>query len=292
MKIGAFSILPDAAADPAVVARHAEDLGFASYWVPDHVILPVKYSTPYPGNLKSGIEPDPDYLWQMPDPMIALMRAATATTKLEVGTGVLLVPERNPLHLAKEIASLDAYSGGRFHFGIGAGWNKEESEILGGDFEHRWTQVREAIEVMKACWTQGESEYHGHYYDYPPLRCFPKPVQRPHPPIYLGGIMFGDQWAKRVFNRIVRYGDGWLPVVANVGQVIDGREQLHSLAAAAGRNPQSSRITVFGAQGQWRKRDQIEQFMAHGVEQVTVWLNARLTVDLQRELDQLATALL
>ena len=138
MKVGVFSILPDAAADPAVVAAHAEALGFASYWVPDHVILPVRYSTPYPGNLDGG--PDPDYLWQMPDPMIALMRAATATRTIEVGTGVLLVPERHPLHLAKEIASLDAYSGGRFHFGIGAGWNKEECEILGGDFEHRWSQ--------------------------------------------------------------------------------------------------------------------------------------------------------
>ena len=115
MKVGVFSILPDAAADPAVVAAHAEALGFASYWVPDHVILPVRYSTPYPGNLDGG--PDPDYLWQMPDPMIALMRAATATRTIEVGTGVLLVPERHPLHLAKEIASLDAYSGGRFHFG-------------------------------------------------------------------------------------------------------------------------------------------------------------------------------
>lgn len=292
MKVGVFSILPDAQADPAIVARHAEDLGFASYWVPDHLILPVNYSTPYPGNLQPATEPDPDYLWQMPDPLIALMRAATATTHLEVGTGVLLVPERNPLHLAKEIASLDAYSGGRFHFGIGAGWNKEESHILGGDFEHRWTQVREAIEVMKACWTDDESEYHGKYYDYPPLRCFPKPVQRPHPPIYLGGIMFGDQWAKRVFNRIVRYGDGWLPVVANVAQVIDGRAQLRALAAAAGRDPDAIRITVFGAQGQWRQRQQIDQFIAHGVEQVTLWLNARFTDDLLRELDALAAAVL
>ena len=292
MKVGVFSILPDAVADPAIVAKHAEDLGFASYWVPDHVILPVKYSTPYPGNPKPGVAPDPDYLWQMPDPLIALMRAATATTHLEVGTGVLLVPERNPLHLAKEIASLDSFSGGRFHFGIGAGWNKEESEILGGDFEHRWTQVREAIEVMKACWINDESEYHGKYYDYPPVRCFPKPVQRPHPPIYLGGIMFGDQWAKRVFHRIVRYGDGWLPVVHKVAQVIDGRDQLHAIAEAAGRDPKSIRITVFGAQHQWRTRQEIAQFAPLGVEQVTLWINARTADEIRRELDVLATAVL
>jgi probable F420-dependent oxidoreductase len=269
------------------VAKHAEDLGFASYWVPDHLILPVQYSTPYPGNPRPGA-PDPDYLWKMPDPIVALMRAATATTRLEVGTGVLLVPERNPLHLAKEIASLDSFSGGRFHFGIGAGWNKEESEILGGDFEHRWTQVREAIEVMKTCWMDEVSEYHGKYYDFPPVRCFPKPVQRPHPPVYLGGIMFGDQWAKRVFNRIVRYGDGWLPVVQNVAQVVDGMNQLSEIATAAGRDPASLRVTVFGAQHQWRKRADIDAFAALGVEQVTIWINGRYTDEILRELDALA----
>jgi probable F420-dependent oxidoreductase len=216
------------------------------------------------------------------------MRAATATTCLEVGTGVLLVPERNPLHLAKEIASLDSFSGGRFHFGIGAGWNKEESEILGGDFEHRWTQVREAIEVMKTCWMDEVSEYHGKYYDFPPVRCFPKPVQRPHPPVYLGGIMFGDQWAKRVFNRIVRYGDGWLPVVQNVAQVVDGMNQLSEIATAAGRDPASLRVTVFGAQHQWRKRADIDAFAALGVEQVTIWINGRYTDEILRELDALA----
>jgi len=127
MKVGIFCIQPDAAADPAVVASHAEGLGFASYWVPDHIILPVTYQTKYPANPGDG--PDPDYLWKMPDPLIALMRAATATTTLEVGTAILLAAERNPLHLAKEIASLDSYSHGRFHFGIGAGWNREECQM-------------------------------------------------------------------------------------------------------------------------------------------------------------------
>ncbi|MGD9603999.1 MAG: LLM class F420-dependent oxidoreductase [Gammaproteobacteria bacterium] len=287
MKVGIFSILPDALADPAIVAKHAEDLGFASYWVPDHLVLPVKYSTPYPGNPKPGT-PDPEYLWQMPDPMIALMRAATATTRMEVGTGVLLVPERHPLHLAKEIASLDSYSGGRFHFGIGAGWNREESQILGGDFDHRWTQVREAIEVMKACWTNDEAEYHGKYYDFPPVRCFPKPAQRPHPPIYLGSIMFNDEWAKRVFNRIVRYGDGWLPVIHQVPQLVDGRDQLRRLAEEAGRDPATIRISVFGAQHQWRTRRDVEQFAPLGVEQVILWLNSRSADEMRTELDALA----
>ena len=221
MRIGVFTLQADATADPAIVAKHAEDLGFSSYWVPDHIILPVNYKTEYPGKV-AGVEA-PEALWRMPDPMIALMRAATATTRIEVGTGVLLVPERNPLHLAKEIASLDHYSGGRFQFGIGAGWCKEETEILGGDFEHRWTQVAESIEVMKRCWIDHDSEHHGHYYDFPSVRCYPKPVQRPHPPVYLGGLMFDGKWARRVFHRIVKWGDGWLPGVENVEQVVDGR---------------------------------------------------------------------
>ena len=220
------------------------------------------------------------------------MRAATATTHLEVDTAVLLVPEHHPLHLAKEIASLDNYSGGRFHFGIGAGGNKEEAELLGCDFEHRWTQVREVIEVMKACWTTDPSEYHGKYYDIPPVRCHPKPAQRPHPPIYLGSIMFDDQWAKRVFQRIVRYGDDRLPVAHNISQVADGRAQLRALAEAAGRDPDSIRVTVLGATGQWRQRQHIDGFERSGVEQVVIWLDGRSADDLCREIDTLAASLL
>lgn len=290
MKFGVFSILPDADADPAVVARHAEDVGFSSYWVPDHVVLPVEYSTPYPGNPGGGA--DPDYLWKMPDPLIALMRAATATTRLEVGTAVLLVPERHPLHLAKEVASLDAFSGGRFHFGIGAGWNKEECELFGGDFEHRWTQVKEAIAAMKTCWVDEVSEHHGKYYDFAPLRCWPKPVQRPHPPVYLPSIMFGDAWAKRVFRRIVAWGDGWLPVVRNVEQLADGVSQLRELADEAGRDFGELRVTVLGAEGQWRKRGEAEPLFEAGAEQVAIWLTAAKTDGIRRELDTLAEQLL
>jgi probable F420-dependent oxidoreductase len=283
MRIGVFSIQPDAAADPAVVAKHAEDLGFTSYWVPDHIVLPVESESSYPG--KAEDDTDPEYLWRMPDPLIALMRAATATTTIEVGTGVLLVPERHPLHLAKEIASLDHYSGGRFHFGIGAGWNKEESEILG------WTQVQEAIEAMKVCWTEHNSEHHGHYYDFPPVRCYPKPAQRPHPPIYLGGIMFGGQWAKRVFHRIVKWGDGWIPAVSDISQVVDGRNQLHELAQEAGRDPSEIRIRVFGGPGQWRTRAERDVFEAADLDSFIIWINESDSDAIRRELDALAKEL-
>ena len=145
------------------------------------------------------------------DPFIALARASGATTTLKLGTGITLVPERNPLLLAKEISTLDFFSGGRFLFGIGTGWHREETAIMGGDFDHRWTQAREAILVMKELWTKTEAEYHGKYYDFPPVRSYPKPAQKPHPPVILGGH------ARTVLERIVEWGDGWLPNRADAG---------------------------------------------------------------------------
>ena len=285
MKVGICSILPDKEADPAVVAKHAEDLGFSSYWVPDHIMLPVKYSTSYPGTTGDG--PDPDYLWQMPDPLVALTRAATVTSKLEVGTAVLLVPERHPIHLAKEIASLDSYSGGRFHFGIGAGWNREESEILGGDFDKRWSQVKEAIAAMRVCWENDESSYSGKYYQFPPIRSFPKPAKKPSPPVYLPSIMFEGQWSTRVFKRIVEWGEGWLPVVESPEQLKLGLDRLSELYEQAEKQNQC-RVRVLGAEGQWRDRDSLALFADLGVEEVIIWLTGRKTPEIQKELDLLS----
>jgi probable F420-dependent oxidoreductase len=162
------------------------------------------------------------------------------TKTIKLGTGICLVPERNPLLLAKEIATLDHFSGGRFIFGIGAGWVKEETEIMGGDFAHRWTQTHEAILAMKALWTQEEAEYHGRYYDFPPVRSFPKPAQKPHPPIVLGSIT-----SRQVFQRIVAWGDGWMPVGVSLEEMKRGRETLNELAAQAGRDPRSIQIVAF-----------------------------------------------
>jgi len=289
MRVGVFSILPDQDADPAIVAKHAEELGFSSYWVPDHIMLPVTYSTKYPGNPGEG--PDPEYLWQMPDPLIALMRAATVTNKLEIGTAVLLVPERHPIHLAKEIASLDSYSGGRFHFGIGAGWNREENEILGGDFDRRWSQVKDAIGAMRACWEQEESAYSGSYYQFPPIRSFPKPTQKPSPPVYLPSIMFDGQWSTRVFKRIVEWGDGWLPVVESCNQLREGLDRISTLFEEADK-PTLCRVRVLGAEGQWRHSEDIENFSSLGVEEVILWLLNRKSSEIQKELDLLAREVL
>lgn len=265
MKIGVFSILPDLNADPAVVARHAEALGFESYWVPDHTILPVTYSDQYPG-VRRG-EPGPDYLWQMPDPLIALTRAAAVTNRINLGTGILLVPERNPLLTANMVASLDAFSGGRFLMGIGAGWNREECEILGGDFDHRWGQTKDYILAMKQLWTQEASEYHGKYVDFPPVRCFPKPARRPHPPVLLGGFT-----AERVYQRIAEWGDGWLPVLQSAEQFREGVERLKRAAEAVGRDYGELSKTVFGGKGQWRSPEEVRAMEDAGCDRITLWL--------------------
>ena len=172
----------------------------------------------------------------MLDPFVALARVSAVTNTLKLGTGVCLVPEHNPLILAKEIATLDHYSGGRFLFGIGTGWLKEETEIMGGDFPHRWSQAREEILAMKEIWTKDEAEYHGKYYDFPPVRVFPKPARKPHPPVILGGM------AKNVLKRVVAWGDGWLPNRITPDEVKSSRATLDELATAAGRDPSPSRF--------------------------------------------------
>jgi probable F420-dependent oxidoreductase len=236
MKVGIFHYLSTAySADPALLAKRAEELGFDSLWLPEHPIFPVTTVSPFP---LGG--PIPPFYAEIIDPFVGLARASAVTQTLKLGTGICLVPERNPLLLAKEIATLDYFSGGRFIFGIGAGWVKEETEIMGGDFAHRWTQTHDAIMAMKALWTKEEAEYHGRYYDFPPVRSFPKPAQKPHPPIFLGSVT-----SPNVFKRIVAWGDGWMPVGVSLEQIKHGREALNELAAQAGRDPRSIQIVAF-----------------------------------------------
>src|SRR2546428_10225487 len=222
--------------DPAVVAQKAEALGFDSLWLGEHPVMPVHSASPAPGTSGGSI---PDFYSRLVDPFVALARASAVTTTLKLGTGITLVPERNPLLLAKEVATLDYFSRGRFLFGIGAGWNQEETEIMGGNFAHRWTQTREAIEAMKALWTNEAAEYHGTYYDFPAVRSFPRPVQQPQPSIFLGGA------AQQVFKRIVAYGNGWMPTRSTPELIRQGGAILNELAVEAGREPPS--ITVLAS---------------------------------------------
>jgi probable F420-dependent oxidoreductase len=283
MKIGVFEFAIDQSTDPAVLAKRAEELGFASFWVPEHPIIPLKTSSPYPGS-RDGIIPDA--YGRILDPFVALARVSGATKTIRLGTGICLIPERNPLLLAKEVATLDRLSGGRFIFGIGAGWLKEETEIMGGDFAHRWTQTKDAIMAMKELWTKDESSYQGKYYNFPAVRSFPKPHQQPHPPIFMGGA------AKNVFQRVVEWGNGWMPVRGSLEKIKEGRATLNRLAEKAGRDPQSIEVLAFGWPGAYRNRDEIQELAKAGVDHCTIWLTQSETNDAVKEVEQLAKAVL
>ena len=258
MNIGVSVPLPAYKVDVGFMARTAEALGFESFWCAEHPIMPVHSSSRFPGSTDGVI---PESYSHFVDPFVALARASGATTKIKLGTGITLVPERNPLLLAKEISTLDLFSGGRFLFGIGTGWHREETTIMGGDFDHRWTQAREAVLVMKELWTKAEAEYHGTYYDFPPVRSYPKPAQKPHPPVILGGH------ARSVLDRIAEWGDGWLPNRATPEEVRAGRARLDELGKKAGRAPASFSISVFG---QPADRDLIRRYLDAGANRVVV----------------------
>lgn len=257
MSVGVSTPLPAYTVDPAFMARKAEELGFESLWYAEHPAVPVQSDSPFPA---TGGEIPWTYS-HFTDPYIALARASGATSTIKLGTGITLVPERNPLLLAKEIASLDRFSGGRFLFGIGTGWLREETEIFGGDFEHRWTQTREALEVMKELWTKDEAEYHGKYYNFPPVKCYPKPAQQPHPPIIVGGL------ARNVLRRIVAHADGWLPNRITPAEVEDSRKRLDAMAEEAGRDPKSITISVYG---QPADGDLVQSYLNAGADRVVV----------------------
>lgn len=280
MEVGISSFLTDYSVDIAVVAKRAEELGFSTLWVPEHSILPVNTDSPWPGSADGKI---PKVYADIVDPFVALGRASAVTTTLKLGTGICLVPERNPLILAKEVATIDMYSKGRFQFGIGAGWLREETDIMGGDFSHRWAQTREAILAMKQLWTTVESEYHGKYYDFPPVYSFPMPTQRPHPPVLLGGM------AKNVFKRIVDYGDGWMPNRVTPEDVKKGRAQLDELADAAGRDPNSIQIMVFGQQAD---PDLLKALEEAGADSVAVRLETGPEEEAIANMEKMAEAVL
>ena len=280
MEVGIFMALSSQAIDVAELARKAEAVGFESMWLPEHPIMPVHTNSRYHGTADGSI---PEYMTDMVDPYMALARASAVTQTIKLGTSITLIPERNPLLLAKQISSLDLFSGGRFILGVGAGWLREETEIMGGDFDHRWSQTRESVLVMKELWTKEEAEFHGSYFDFPPVKCYPKPVQTPHPPVFLGGA------ARNVFRRVVGWADGWLPAGPSVEQVKAGRAALDELADAAGRDPASIQITAFAVPSD---RDLLAQFAEAGANRAIVMLPNTRDAGALDELERIAESAL
>jgi probable F420-dependent oxidoreductase len=280
MKIGVSLIISSRSIDITRIAQKADALGFESLWLPEHPVIPVQVASRYPGSPDGAI---PAFMNDLIDPFIGLAQAAAVTQTIKLGTGICLVPERNPLLLAKEIATLDQVSHGRFIFGIGAGWLREETEIMGGNFAHRWSQTREAILAMKELWSKDEAEYHGTFYDFPPVRSFPKPSQQPHPPILLGGV------ARNVFKRVIAWGDGWLPIGATPEHVKKGRATLNELAAAAGRDPNTIDVTVSGVPCD---REAIQQLGASGANRVVIRLPSTVSQEALTDLEKMAAQVL
>ena len=205
------------------LAPAAEVLGFESLWVAEHSHIPTSRLSPWAGGREL-----PKHYWHSMDPFVALTLGAVASKTILLGTGVCLLIQRDPIHTAKSAASVDLISNGRFIFGVGGGWNREEMEDHGTDFHTRWKLLREKTEAIKAIWTNEVSEYHGEMVDFGPMWAWPKPVQKPWPPIILGGN------GPKILERVVRYGDGWMP---NRGDVFGRIPDLQSMAEGAGRGP-------------------------------------------------------
>jgi probable F420-dependent oxidoreductase len=257
MKFGVVMFPTDYSIGPADLARAVEDRGFESLFLPEHTHIPTSRRTPWPG----GAELPRDYSHTL-DPFVASGAAAAVTTSLRIGTGVCLVIERDPITLAKEVASIDFLSGGRFLFGIGAGWNEEEMENHGTDPAQRWRLLRERVLAMKAIWTEDAAEFHGRFVDFDPIWSWPKPVQKPHPPIVVGGD------GPHALRRVVEYGDEWMPIPGRGEVPLPERiAELNRLAAEAGRGPIP--VSIYGTLPQ---PDVIRGYGEAGVERCIFWL--------------------
>ncbi len=230
MQHGLFSFPTDTSIDPGSLARLAEDAGFDSLFIPDHTHIPAGRETPFPGGDPLGHE----YSHNL-DLFVALTAAASATTRLLVGTGICLLAQRDPIICAKEVASIDFLSGGRFVFGVGGGWNVEEMANHGGDPDTRWALLEDRVRAMKEIWTQEEATYHGRFVDFDRIWSWPKPVQRPHPPVLLAGN------GPRVLDRVLDWADGWAPLP--FPGLPERIAELQSRAKDAGRDVS---VTVYG----------------------------------------------
>jgi len=233
---GASMFFTDYSMRPDELAVALEQRGFESLWAPEHSHIPLSRKTPPAG----GGELAKKYYDTM-DPFVTLTAAAMATKTLKVGTGICLVTQRDPIQTAKLVASIDQVSGGRFLFGIGNGWNQDEIENHGVKFSDRHKVARERVEAMKAIWTETKPEYHGEFVNFDPMMAWPKPVQKPHPPVIVGGAF---PYSAR---RAIRYGNGWIPHAARgtYAEIADMIPEFRKMATAASRDPGEIEITVW-----------------------------------------------
>jgi probable F420-dependent oxidoreductase len=237
--------------DPASFARMVEERGHRSLFFPEHTHIPASRETPYPagGDL-------PRVYSHTYDLFVAIAAALAATSSLRVASGICLVIERDPIVTAKEVASVDHLSGGRFEFGVGAGWNREEMRNHGTDPRLRMAVMAERVEAMKAIWTESEASYHGEHVDFERIWSWPKPLQRPHPPVLVGGN------GPTVLDRVLRFGDGWMP--NNTGE--DLLSRVRELRSRAERPME---VVLMGAPA---KAEELERLEREGFDRAVRWI--------------------
>jgi probable F420-dependent oxidoreductase len=275
MQFGVTMFPTDYAMRPDALARAVEERGYESLWFPEHTHIPASRRSPWPGGPTL-----PKEYWHTHDLFVALATAAAVTTRLRVGSGICLLVERDPIVTAKEVASLDALSRGRLLFGIGGGWNAEEMEDHGTDFPTRWALLRERVLAMKRIWTEDEASFEGDYVRFAPLWSWPKPLQRPHPPILLGGH------GRRALERVVDYCDGWLPIGVRAGDLEAGIATLRRLATEKGRDPRTISVSVYGVA---MDPDALDRLRAAGVDRAIFWLPPAAADEVMPVLDRGAT---
>ena len=253
MRFGITMFATDTSIGPVELGRACEDRGFTSLWFPEHTHIPTSRATPSPAG-----EPLAEEYKRSLDPFVTMSAIVGATERIRVGTGIALVAQRDPIVTAKEVASLDFVSGGRFSFGIGFGWNKEEMADHGVDFKTRRDLVRDKILLMKALWAEGEQGYDGEFVSVEPSFAWPKPVQKPHPPILIGGAP-----GPKLFAAIADYADGWIPI-GGAG-MREALPRLHDAFREAGRDPGDLQVVPFGSMPDPGK---IEYYGSLGVSEI------------------------
>lgn len=276
MKFGVQIFATDYSIRPAALAKAAEERGFESLWFPEHSHIPASRLSPWPGGADL-----PKMYYDVMDPFVSLGSAASVTSKIRLCTGICLVIQRDPIQLAKEVATLDTISDGRVILGIGAGWNQEEMENHGTDFDRRFKVMREKIEAMRAIWTEDKAEYHGEFVNFDPVMAWPKPVQKGGPPIILGGGFPGGA------KRAIRYGNGWMPINGRGWDITETLSQFRQMTAEAGREPDDVPVSIFAAP---TGDDQIRTLRDAGVERLVFGLPPEKEDTILPMLDKLAKA--
>jgi probable F420-dependent oxidoreductase len=235
MDVGILTFATERSLPVTELAKACEERGLESLWLPEHPVVPVDYKTRYPLSADGKL---PRPYTELPDLFALLAAAAAVTTKLKVGTGICLVPERDPLLTAHQVATVDRLSGGRFLFGIGAGWLEEEMRLFTPHFPYRFGYMRESVAAMRRLWTGEPVSFEGKWIKFPPVRCRPAPVQQPHPPVILGGM------GPNVRKRVAEWGDGWMPIALPPADLASARKEITELARARGRDPKRISFTV------------------------------------------------